>query len=185
MFGTRNFLVSVHDPDKKHTDEIDIKRLLRQTKQISQIIAYTWLDEDKDVCKNLDDCFKDPKRLKKLLYAYDASSNEYKWLEKVFKDQEGPSLPIFSRDEIDSDIYEFKVLHSQFEGKITDADPGSKSILTMWIPYPPCPQISDKPNEPGEAIAPIYKGDLEEWIKDPSDEKPYYAKNPYIPTTCS
>ena len=109
MFGTRNFLVNFHDPDKKHTDEIDIKRLLRQTKQISQIIAYTWLDEDKDVWKNLEDCFKDPKRLKKLLYAYDASSDEYKWLEKVFKDQEGPSLPIFSRDEIDSDIYEFKV----------------------------------------------------------------------------
>ena len=199
MFGTRNFLINAQVLDQKTTQNLDIKAtneikikdLLRQTKQISKIIAYTWLDKDKDVCKNLDDCFKDPthQKLKKLLYAEDESSKEYQWLKKVFEDQKGgPHLPIFSPDEIKAEIYEFKVLHDQFEGRITDAAPraeGPQPLLTMWIPYPPCPQVSDSPNVPGAPVAPIYKGDLEKWITDPLDNNCYYAQNPYIPTTCS
>ncbi|NER79867.1 MAG: hypothetical protein F6K42_09845 [Leptolyngbya sp. SIO1D8] len=181
MFGSKDFILNFEQ--NEHAGSFDIKRLLQQTKQISQIIAYIWLDEGNQyVCKELDARFRDVDKLTKLLFSRE-SDPEYDLLKMVFEHHSNAILPIFNDAELE--IYDFKILLNQYEGKITDAPPDSGKFLTMWIPYPPRPQISSQRNQPDGPIAPIYKEDLEQWVQDHSDQPPYRASNPYIPTTCS
>ena len=183
MFVTKSF---VHKAEKVlkegKENQIGIKKLMRQTKQISQIIAYIWFDGgDREVCNHLDECFKDINKLVELFNAKEGSP-EYTWLKTVFKGQEH-LLPIFCEEELK--LYDFKLLIGQYEGVISDTEPGSDKFFSLGIPYPPSPRISDKPKPPEGPVAPIYREELEEWIQADSDKPPYHSDNPYIPTTCS
>ncbi|WP_449418798.1 hypothetical protein [Phormidium nigroviride] len=157
-----------------------VQNLLVQSKKLSQIIAYIWLN--KTHAKILDDYFKETgdKKLVTLLTAHNKSAPPelLEALKDVFHDQPSNALPIFSEEE--AQHYSFRVDVNKFQGAITDPYPGDDGILTLWIPYPPLPKISEKAN------APINPNELEGWLSQPSNQPPYiYVDNPYIPTTSS
>ncbi|WP_375504872.1 hypothetical protein [uncultured Nostoc sp.] len=182
-----------------------IKRLYQQAKQISQIIAYIWrwADTDetpqKEVANKLKKYFTNPTedtqhlddRLKKLLGAnprkIDNLSEEDKLLKAVFfKDNEldppfnNLLFPMFNKFELgeseDQHLgYLFWVNINSFQGSIDDPTKNAPELLKFSIPYPPCPKI-------GEVT--VTSDELESWIAN-REENEYFAKNPYIPTSCS
>ncbi|MEB3283074.1 MAG: hypothetical protein VKK42_29550 [Lyngbya sp.] len=165
------------------------KKLLTQGKKISQIISYIWFNEDRETAQQLDGYFKrgDDEELKKLLFAKDSQTEEYKLLLKVFQQEE--YLPIF--DEDDQKFIKFRVATNTFEGSISDPGPSDDGILSITIPYPPCPAISDDIDDSGSTVsfpgfAAIKKSELKEWLNENPNEDPYfYENNPYIPATSS
>lgn len=165
-----------------------ILKILSQGKKISQIIAYIWLDQDHEVAQKLDGYFKrgDNQELKDLLFAHNPETNEYKLLRNVFQEKH---LPIFHID--DEPFLQFKIVTNKFEGELSDPEPSDDSILTLTIPYPPRPKISDDFNESGspkpiDEYTTIKKSELKEWLNQNPEEKPFfYENNPYIPTSSS
>lgn len=156
-----------------------VKRLLVQSKKLSHLVVHIWLN--KAGASELDKYFKQSQNLSKLLLATKDNPKEYELLRNVFEDKD---LPIFNEEE--GHYYSFRVTVDQFEGSLDDplpgqaANPGEQGILTMWIPYPPRPEISETP------AAPLNPSELEGWLNSPVNESPYfYAENPYIPTTCT
>lgn len=193
MFGSRRFVVSTNKQlvKKKKGNQSEVpfdgyvKRLMEQSKKISQVIAYIWLNENDPTAAALDQYFKAPAKLDDLLFAQ-PGSKEYDLLKPVFRGKEN-ALPIFDLSE--RPYYTLKVIFDQFEGSISDASLESEEVLTMWIPYPPRPQIVDDSHLPQGQLAtaaPLKTSELQDWINQPSDQPPYYYEtNPYIPTTCS
>ncbi|MGV0104710.1 hypothetical protein NSTCB13_03397 [Nostoc sp. DSM 114160] len=182
-----------------------LNRLYQQAKQLSQIIAYIWLNAGSsdihmsDTAKQLEEYFIHPTeenspnvpggKLKYLLKANpkDNSSEENveaKLLREVFKDyqsNENLIFPIFNDFELENDQnskglgYLFEVNVNAFNGVLEDVDRNSPSLFKFVIPFPPRPQI-------GEGT--VTYSELEHWIADRKEGK-YFADNPYIPTTCS
>jgi hypothetical protein len=155
-----------------------VKRILVQSKKLSHLIVHIWLN--KAGASELDKYFKRSQNLSKLLLASkDNNPKEYELLRNVFEDKD---LPIFNEEE--GHYYSFRVTVDHFEGSLDDplpgqsANPGEQEVFTMWIPYPPRPEISEAP------AAPINPSELKEWLKSPINQPPYfYAENPYIPTS--
>ncbi|CBN54734.1 MULTISPECIES: hypothetical protein [Kamptonema] len=165
-----------NSPDSNVTGNF-VKRILVQSKKLSHLIVHIWLN--RPGASELDKYFKQSQNLSKLLLASDPNSVEYKLLRNIFQPQD---IPIFNEEE--GFYYSFKVTVNQFEGSLDDplpgqaANPGEKGVFTMWIPYPPRPEISTDP------IASLHPSELEEWLKSPVNHPPYfYAANPYIPTS--
>ncbi|RCJ22425.1 hypothetical protein A6S26_22005 [Nostoc sp. ATCC 43529] len=204
MFGTKDLFVKsgkVHDTvsqqsGEKHehiTPHHFLYRLFKQSKQVSQIIAYIWRWADaidnpkKDIANKLKEYFINPTddldhpggKLEKLLKADPKNSDpEAKLLYAVFfedssSDNKDLLFPMFSDDECD--CYSFQINVNSFDGKLCDPTPNDPGIIAYNIPYPPRPCI-------GETTVTEYE--LEQWIKN-RDKKKSFADNPYIPTTCS
>ncbi len=194
MVGSRQFIASAgivaeaiakskhgcdsNSPDLNVTGNF-VKRLLVQSKKLSHLVVHIWLN--RPGASELDKYFKQSQNLSKLLLASDKNSVEYKLLRNVFEEKD---IPIFNEEE--GHYYSFRVNVDQFEGSLDDplpgqaANPGEQAVLTMWLPYPPRPEISTNPG------APIHPSELEGWLNSPVNESPYfYAENPYIPTSCS
>ena len=192
MVGTRQWISEVQVPTTTRAQtpssnglySVYFEKLLIQGKKISQIISYIWLNQDPQTAQVLDGYFKrgDDEQLKKLLFAEEHETDEYKLLLKVFKDKH--YLPIF--DPADKGFLKFRIAIDKFEGNISDPGPGDNGLLTVTIPYPPRPEVSDDTMAPQEGYAPIKTSELKEWLDQAPDEKPYfYENNPYIPTTTS
>lgn len=156
-----------------------LKQILIQGKKMSQIICYIWLNRDTETARELDGYFKrgNDEELKKLLFADKPETDEYKLLLNVFQPE---YLPIFHAD--DRNFFNFRVAIDKYEGSINDPGASDEGVLTVTIPYPLPPQLSED-----ETIsATIYKSELEEWLNQAPDEYPYfYENNPYIPASSS
>lgn len=188
MIGTRQWMcktqnqLSQQELNNGNLTSQYFDKLLTQGKKLSQIITYIWLNQDYQTAQKLDGYFKrgDDKELKKLFSAKD-SGEEYELLIKVFGDEK--YLPIYNQDDLK--YLKFRIIVDKFEGDIDDPGPSDDGVLTVTIPYPPRPEISDN-SESDKEVMPIKKSELEEWLKQPSDQKPYfYESNPYIPSTSS
>lgn len=194
MIGTREWISRVQSTltklqgDSDNINVVYFEELLEQGKKISQIIAYIWLNKDPKTAQKLDGYFKrgDDGELKKLLFADDPETNEYKLLLKVFSKE---YLPIFMKDS--KDFIKFRVITNTFEGSLSDPGPSDNGILSITIPYPPRPEIHDDVNDEGEEIieekyTAIKESELQEWLDKDPDKPPYfYENNPYIPATSS
>lgn len=186
MIGTRQWIARADSIEELKSRSVDtgdtgvIETLLTQGKKISHIISYIWLNKDPETAQKLDGYFKrgDDETLKKLLFADQPETKEYKLLLKVFKEEH---LPIFRQN--DKKYLNFRVATDKFEGNLGDPGPSDKAVLTVTIPYPPRPQISDDHNIISGAIQ---KSELEEWLNQAPNKSPYiYEKNPYIPASSS
>ena len=189
MIGTRQWMcktqkcISQEDLNNGNLTSKYFDKLLTQGKKLSQIITYIWLNKDYQTAQKLDGYFKrgNDEELKKLFSAKDPQTEEYKLLLKVFGKE--TYLPIYNQDDLK--YLKFRVIVDKFEGDIDDPGPSDNGVLTVTIPYPPRPEISDN-SESQKKVAPIKKSELEEWLKHPSDRQPYfYENNPYIPSTSS
>lgn len=195
MIGTREWISTVQQALiglQKDSDNINAKfylKLLKQGKKISQIVSYIWLNEDPETAQKLDGYFKrgDDEELKKLLFAEDPETEEYKILLKIFQKEH---LPIFSQD--DKEFVKFRVETNTFEGRLSDPGPSDNGILSITIPYPPRPELSDDYDEANNKILPlngfaaIKQSELKEWLDQEPDQAPYfYENNPYIPASSS
>ncbi|MDJ0533205.1 MAG: hypothetical protein QNJ70_12040 [Xenococcaceae cyanobacterium MO_207.B15] len=191
MFGTRQLFVNTKNSwGQLQISQSDsaayLKKVLAQTKKISQIIAYIWLN-DNETSSDLEYYFKRPKLLGKLLLAQ-PDDPQYKLLQEVFK-KHPDSLPIF--DQSEKGFYTFKVIFNQFEGYLSDPDIGEEAaLITMNIPYPPRPQIYDDlscdPPPPLANNDPLKASELKNWLEQNPNEPPFFDEdNPYIPSTCS
>lgn len=185
MIGTREWISKVQDTISDGDNISDNSQIFKQGKKISQIISYIWLEQDKEAAQELDRYFKranteeGKKNLKKLLFANDSETNEYKLLFKIFKDTK--HLPIFHPD--DENSFEFRVVPDKFEGNQSDIQANGR--ITITIPYPPRPEIFDDTTVEVKGFTIIKQSELKEWLIQAPDEKPYiYENNPYIPTTC-
>ncbi|MFN6537390.1 MAG: hypothetical protein RM021_013600 [Nostoc sp. EkiNYC01] len=208
MFGTKDLPLKsekinyISQQLKENPEEITpdqfLNRLLKQSKQLSQIIAYIWrwadaddVPQKKDYANKLKKYFANPTedlncpagRLKKLLQANPNHSEEElteedKLLRAVFfedtsSDNTGLVFPMFYGCELS--VYSFQVNINSFEGMLRDATQNAPGILNFYIPYPPCPHFGN---------ATVTEYELEEWIQN-RDKKKTFADNPYIPTTSS
>jgi hypothetical protein len=194
MIGTRQWISKVQttlDLDNLtpvESPSINVqyfKKLLKQAKKISHVISYIWLNEDRETAQELDGYFKrgDDEELKKLLFAKDPPANEYKLLLKVFKHDQ--YLPIFGED--DREFIKFRVVTDRFEGNISEPGPSDNNILTVTIPYPPRPEITDDTGiTESHGYTVIKKSELREWLSQSPHDKPYFnEKNCYIPPSSS
>ncbi|MEH1843169.1 MAG: hypothetical protein V7L20_31650 [Nostoc sp.] len=185
MIGTKQWISNCQkliSDEKDNRNHRYFQTILIKGKKISQIISYIWLNQDEEAAKKLDGYFKRGKdeELKKLLFANDPETDEYKLLIKVFKEER--FLPIF--DEDDKQYFKFRVTVDKFEGNLSDPGPSDEEVLTMTIPYPPRPNIFDDSSQ--NKVTPLDKSQLQEWLDQNPEEKPYfYEDNPYIPTTTS
>ncbi len=163
-----------------------LRRLLGQSKMISQMIAYIWL-YDNETSSKLNTYFRHPDKLSEVLLAQ-PGDDAYLLLEEVFKNH-SDFLPIFDKSE--GKLYNFKIVFDQFQGCIEDPNLGESALITMVIPYPPRPQIFDDLNSSTsthflDKNAPLKASELQAWINQSPDAEPFYDQdNPYIPTTCS
>ncbi|MEH2127673.1 hypothetical protein [Nostoc sp.] len=191
MIGTREWISKVQEiiggnnfANNKNREEFE--NLLIQGKQISQIISYIWLEEDKEAAQELDGYFRkhnnDNQKLKKLFFASESETDEYQLLLKVFKEK--THLPIFHKD--DQELVNFRVVIDKFEGNISNPEPSNNGILTVTIPYPPRPQIFDDTEIPIKGYTTIKQSELKEWLNQAPDKEPYmYENNFYIPASSS
>ncbi len=174
-----------------------IRRMLAQTKTISQIIAYIWLNADgDDLARQARDWFQRPTvnfdeihdnssdwdkfpSLAKLMGTYYDESTQYgDLLRRVFPDVQGNDFykfPIFNRFDIESGIVLFETNVNIFNGAILDPDVNAPNLLTVEIAFPPCPKFDE---------ATLTKRELREWLRDRDPEK-FMADNAYIPTCSS
>ncbi|HLO89384.1 MAG TPA: hypothetical protein VK203_30850 [Nostocaceae cyanobacterium] len=191
-----------------------VRRLLQQGKQLSQLIARSWLNDQ--LAQNLRTYFIETKgiyqgkelndgRLRTLLSSNgEGNSNEAKIVRSIFlegKQNEGGTkellLPIFSPEEME--IYEFAVSWDTWYGEVVDIpnpypnDPQNSRYFRLIIPYPPRPEVYDDsvPAPPGfYPVAPIKLSDLQNWVTSPiyNQNKELSANifppYPYIPGTC-
>jgi len=159
-----------------------------KAKQLSKIIAYSWLD-DNDQVEDLRKVFWYPNEngaLRKLLTS-GADSQEWPFLKKLFPGGE-KYLPIFTEEEIK--LYDFEVTWNSFSSSIEDITGNlgtqeSSPVFKVILPYPPRPPL--------DGSFGLSKDDVENWVKAPlvNEEKtgneqilPIYPETPYIPTTC-
>lgn len=167
------------------------QRYLRQSKRISQIIAYIWryLEEDK-TAKELDRYFKNTRignkkyKLKDLLFANPNSEDleekeRFKLMQKVFSNTSSPLIePLFNEQE--KEIYEIGEIDlDRHRTELKDPNPGSEKWIAVMA-YPPRPLISDNGQLSAE--------ELEKWIADDSNDISLgkrTAPNPFIPLCCS
>jgi hypothetical protein len=160
-----------------------VYRLLKQCKQLSQLVARSWLEDE--LAATLRDYLIRPHtddsedgRLKELL----GSTGEP--LSQIFKSYE---LPIFNEYELQH-VYKFSVDWEVWEGSINDVKAPNteqnKPYFDIVIPYPPRPAL-------GEATVTLTQ--LQAWVSqdvtDPNgnllidDDHQIYPPYPYIPPT--
>ncbi len=170
-------------------------RLYKQSKQISQIIAYIWRwsdDNSQGQQKSANDLASyfthsslegvPGANLKKLFSVKpkENGNQEEKLLYAVFgnkiKDLIFPIFNDFERGEINKKLgYLFGVDINSFHGEILDPTSNQPQLFSFFIPYPPRPAL-------GKAT--VTNQELEEWVENRKKEE-FFAENIYIPTTCS
>lgn len=177
-----------------------LRRALAQTKMISQIIAYIWLNADDadsdDLARKGRDWFQSPREnfdgiyencnewdrlpsLAKLMGAsYEENTPYGSLLRNVFpdiqQDNEFYKFPIFNRFDIESGIVLFETDVNIFNGSILDPDVNAGNLLRVVIAFPPCPKFDG---------ATLTKRELRQWLRN-RDPNQFLADNAYIPT-CS
>ncbi|NER02254.1 MAG: hypothetical protein F6K17_06240 [Okeania sp. SIO3C4] len=173
-----------------------LRRALAQTKMISQIIAYIWLNADSDdlarqarewfqnPTKNFDGIYENcnewdrlPSIAKLMGASYEEETQYSELLCNVFPDVQGNDFykfPIFNRYDIESGIVLFETDVNIFNGSILDPDINAPNLLRVVIAFPPCPKFDE---------ATLTKRELRQWLKN-RDPDQYMANNAYIPT-CS
>jgi hypothetical protein len=170
---------SLSDADKgttttKHpfcNHETFAKAMLRKTKQISQLIARSWFEDD--IATQIRKIFTE------FAIAHDDSD-----LRALFtgRKRELWEPRIFDDDEIL--MYHFEVSWDTFEGKVSDnhqANPNQKPpYFTVVLPYPPRPALNEFT---------VTLDQIQEWANSPLEEDEHgliknpYPPYPYIPTT--
>ena len=133
-----------------------IQRMLYQTKTISQIIAYIWLNADSNrLARQARDWFQNPTKnfdndgglpsLAKLMGASYEDQTQYgELLRAVFPDAADHNFykfPIFNKHDIDNGIVIFNTDVNIFNGSIQDPDVNAPNMLTVVIAFPPCPKF--------------------------------------------
>ncbi len=153
------------------------KAMLRKTKQISQLIARSWLEDD--TAKKIREIFT------QFAIAHDAIAHDDSDLRALFTGRK-PELwkpRIFEDNEIL--MYHFEISWDTFEGKVCDnhqAHPNQEPpYFTVVLPYPPRPALNEFTVTLDQikewANSPLEKEDEHGLIKNP------YPPYPYIPTT--
>lgn len=177
----------------KDGDEVTgfINRFLRQSKQLSQLVARSWFDDEDALAireyfvrpynsEILNDSDGNLKRLLGAAPGDNENGPALSLLLKIFTERE---LPIFSRYELDK-VYEFSVDLNIFEGSVNDIPGPSRTgafVFHVVIPYPPRPALSP---------ATVTLTELEAWVKQPILDAegevifPVTPPNVYIPPTC-
>lgn len=172
----------------KNISDIFICRLMKQGKQLSQIIAKSWMEDE--VAQELRKYFICPDNhqapdgyLKELLgNKGDGKAGEL--LLKIFQEYE---LPIFDEYEL-TEVYSFSISWDTWEGSVNDVKQlqveQGKHYLHIILPYPPRPQL-------GEATFTLAQ--LQAWVaQDVTDrngkllidnDHQVYPPYPYIPLT--
>lgn len=184
-----------------------LRRLYQQAKQVSQIIAYIWRWADADgnpkqeIANKLKEYFTNPTednskpggKLKELLRSDPRKTHNLgekdNLLKAVFFEDKEPNnskldnllFPMFDEFELGESEefpnlgYLFQITVNSFQGTIEDPTKNAPELMKFTIPYPPCPKI-------GKAT--VTSDELEHWIANREKDE-YFAKNPYIPTSCS
>ncbi|TRU49476.1 MAG: hypothetical protein EWV49_08830 [Microcystis aeruginosa Ma_QC_Ch_20071001_S25] len=212
MFGTRNLFhkaaqvsLAITNPQNSEPSSSPhlefLSRIYQQSKQISQIVTYIWRWADdttnshkKAVAIELKQYFDNPTtntkdiggKLKVLFQATPKNSgiiNDPSYLlwavfEEDATNNENYIFPMFDEFELGTKIaglgYWFEVKVDAFHGTLDDPDGNDPHVFKFNIPYPPRPCI-------GEAT--VTTEELQAWIEN-REKFEYFAKNPYIPTTC-
>ena len=169
-------LSSLSTQTKKRKDhpcdhETFVKGMLRKTKQISQLIARSWFEDDTAT------------QIRKIFTEFAIISHDDSDLRALFTGRM-PELwkqRIFEDEEIRT--YHFEVSWDTFEGKVCDnhqANPNQEPpYFTVVLPYPPRPALNEFT---------VTLDQIKEWVNSPLEDdegliKTPYPPYPYIPTT--
>jgi hypothetical protein len=157
--------------------------LLKKGKQLSQMIAASWLD-DADFENELENQKKKPSEIRRIFKEF-AKGQDDSELKELLTGKKQGVWPERIFDEQEVELYCFEVDWTAFVGKIIENSQAVKNqqppFFTMVLPYPPRPDLNEFT---------VTKEEVQDWVQAPIQEgvngliENPYPSAAYIPLSC-